>query len=182
MFDLQGHWGSLPKQVHTSEGWLILTKNSAAFTKIYLFYAGIQHILGLRFGLGGSFGALEMFRHCPSRSLALQTPLARAAALIHSALWQRPPGRVRFEPAPAVLLHCDWVSWSWLALRLLWLLVSSSHWVRVCTTSSPPRGNVIKVLQSNHSMCFKIAPPVLCCSRAPNSRNYIGCKTFRKQV
>lgn len=95
MFDLQGHWGSFPEQVHTSKGWLILTRNSAAFTKIYLLYAGIQHDLGLRFGLGGSLGAFEMFRHCPSRCLAMQTPLARAAALIHSALWQRPPGRVR---------------------------------------------------------------------------------------
>lgn len=64
------------------------------------------------------------------------------------------------------------VSWAWLALRLLWLPVSSSHWGLCCTASTPPRGNVIKVFQSKCSLCFSIAAQVLCCSHASNNRSY----------
>lgn len=54
VFDLQCHWGGFAKQVHAS----------SAVTKICLFQAGSAW----GFCLGGSFGAFEMFRHCPSPS------------------------------------------------------------------------------------------------------------------
>lgn len=175
MFDLQGHWGSFPTQVHTSGGWLILTRNTSAFTKIYLFYAGTQHILCLRILLGRF---LWCIRNVPSLS---------QSTVKH--LWLENESPHPFSSLAAATWMCaiSTCSSSFPPLwRSEWSLAGTQAAVVAAVLQSlglalhRAKGKCNHGFQAKHSLCFTAAPPVLCCSRASNNHNYSVRHSERK--